>query len=249
MKLFYTILLTLPLWSLGQTNKLSAAGNVGIGTTIPQDLLVVETGILRQGISILSEGTNFVFSDLQFTIKGSSNMVAGKPFSWKISHRKDGYFSDNVIGESSLEFYGDIQGGTYYAPLSFKSSGDVILVSNKNAFAGNVGIGTTMPKEKLSVNGNIRAQAIKVETTNWPDYVFDKNYEMLSLSDLNAYITKNKRLPEMPSAQEIGREGHDLGEINKLLLKKIEELTLYIINQDKKFSEKLEEINLKIENK
>lgn len=97
---------------------------------------------------------------------------------------------------------------------------------------GSVGIGTTTPNEKLSVNGKIRAQEIKVETANWPDYVFDQNYKILGLNELEAYIKVNKHLPEMPSAKEAQINGVELGEMNKLLLKKIEELTLHLIEKD-----------------
>lgn len=102
---------------------------------------------------------------------------------------------------------------------------------------GNVGIGTTTPTERLSVNGNIRAKEIKVETANWPDYVFRDNYRMQSLTELEEYIKVNKHLPDMPSAQKAEKEGIDLGEMNKLLLKKVEELTLHVIELSKKLDQ------------
>lgn len=102
---------------------------------------------------------------------------------------------------------------------------------------GNVGIGTTTPTERLSVNGNIRAKEIKVETANWPDYVFRDNYRMQSLIELEEYIKVNKHLPDMPSAQKAEKEGIDLGEMNKLLLKKVEELTLHVIELSKRLDQ------------
>ncbi|PWG78070.1 hypothetical protein [Pararcticibacter amylolyticus] len=103
------------------------------------------------------------------------------------------------------------------------------IVSN-----GNVGIGITNPSDKLSVNGNIRAREIKVENTNWPDYVFSSAHVKLSLRELETFISSNKHLPEIPSAKEIEKEGVNLSEMNAKLLKKIEELTLYIIEINKK---------------
>ncbi|MBB6502636.1 hypothetical protein [Pedobacter cryoconitis] len=108
---------------------------------------------------------------------------------------------------------------------------------------GNVGIGTANPKERLSVNGNIRAKAIKVETANWPDYVFHQDYQGMSLPQLEEYIKVNKHLPEMPSAQKAEKEGVDLGEMNKLLLKKIEEMTLQMIELNRKVDQQNQRIN------
>lgn len=99
---------------------------------------------------------------------------------------------------------------------------------------GNVGIGVSNPSDKLSVNGNIRAREIKVENTNWPDYVFSSAHVKLSLKELETFISSNKHLPEIPSAKEIEKEGVNLSEMNAKLLKKIEELTLYIIEINKK---------------
>lgn len=102
---------------------------------------------------------------------------------------------------------------------------------------GNVGIGTDTPSERLSVNGNIRAKEIKVEATNWPDYVFHENYRLTPLSRIKSYIKANGHLPEIPSAKEVGDNGVLLGEMNTLLLKKIEELTLYVIQLEERISE------------
>ena len=117
---------------------------------------------------------------------------------------------------------------------------------------GNVGIGTLTPQEKLSVNGKIRAKEIKVETANWPDYVFSDNYQPKSLPELEQFIKKNKHLPEVPSAQEVEQNGVELGEMNKILLKKIEEMTLFLIEQNKKNEEQdklIKQLLLKIEEK
>lgn len=100
--------------------------------------------------------------------------------------------------------------------------------------SGNVGIGTDTPKEKLSVNGNIRAQQVKVEVANWPDYVFDPNYKMRSLEETERFIKQHGHLPEVPKATEVEKDGISLGEMNKILLKKIEELTLNVIENKKR---------------
>lgn len=98
---------------------------------------------------------------------------------------------------------------------------------------GNVGIGITNPAEKLSVNGTIRAKEIKVEISGWPDYVFEETYKLKTLGELENFIKKNKHLPNIPSAKTIESAGLSLGEMNKMLLEKIEELTLHLISKEK----------------
>ena len=103
-----------------------------------------------------------------------------------------------------------------------------------------MGIGTNNPQAKLAVNGGILAREIRVSvaTSDWPDYVFGENYELMSLKDLDAYVKANKHLPGVPSASELGEQGTvDLGEMNAILLKKVEELTRYVIDLQKQIDE------------
>ncbi|MGQ7855228.1 hypothetical protein ACUN24_13415 [Pedobacter sp. WC2501] len=86
---------------------------------------------------------------------------------------------------------------------------------------------------KLSVNGKIRIIEVRVDAINWPDYVFQEGYDVGMLKGLESYIKTNKRLPEMPSAKEIEANGLGVGEMLKLQQKKIEELTLHLIEKDK----------------
>ena len=102
---------------------------------------------------------------------------------------------------------------------------------------GNVGINTTTPSEQLSVNGNIRSRKIIVTQTGWPDYVFDSSYQLPSLESVASFVQANKHLPDIPSAATIEKGGHDVGEVQKQLLKKVEELTLYVIDLKKENSE------------
>ena len=100
---------------------------------------------------------------------------------------------------------------------------------------GDVGIGTPTPDEKLTVNGAIHGEEVRVDVNvpDVPDYVFEKDYKLLSLSDLERYIVLNKHLPEVPSALEMEAEGLKLKEMNLILLKKVEELSLYMIELKK----------------
>lgn len=97
-----------------------------------------------------------------------------------------------------------------------------------NANTQNVGIGTFSPTHKLSVNGTIRAKEIIVNT-GWADYVFDNEYNLMSLDDLKSYVDVNKHLPNIPNQDEIEKNGVSVGEMQKLQMEKIEELTLYIL--------------------
>ena len=99
---------------------------------------------------------------------------------------------------------------------------------------GNVGIGTTNPGSwRLAVNGQIRAKEIKVET-GWSDFVFYDNYNLPTLKEVEKYIKEKGHLKDIPSAKEVEKHGIFLGEMDAKLLQKIEELTLYTIEQEKK---------------
>jgi len=102
-----------------------------------------------------------------------------------------------------------------------------------SSFDGSLGIGTTSPGSyKLAVKGKIRAEEIKVET-GWADYVFQEDYELPTLEEVEKHIKDKGHLINIPSAQEVEKNGVQLGEMNKLLLEKIEELTLYVISLNK----------------
>jgi hypothetical protein len=109
--------------------------------------------------------------------------------------------------------------------------------------SGNVGIGITNPQAKLAVNGTIQAKKVKVTTSGWADFVFEKNYVLKPLSEVEAFIIANKHLPEVPSASEVANNDLDLGEMNKVLLQKVEELTLYLIAMEKENKLQKERVN------
>ena len=94
---------------------------------------------------------------------------------------------------------------------------------------GNFGIGTTAPTALLDVAGSIKASDILLSVNSWADYVFEKNYALRPLSEVEAYIKANKHLPDVPSEDEVKKNGISVLEMNVILLRKVEELTLYAI--------------------
>ena len=110
-----------------------------------------------------------------------------------------------------------------------------------NFTTGNVGIGTTSPSYKLDVNGTIRANEIIVNTTG-ADFVFADDYQLRPLSEVKAFIQENKHLPEIQSAQEMQENGVGVNELQTQLLQKIEELTLYLIQQEQTIQELRQEV-------
>ncbi|QSW87985.1 hypothetical protein J0383_17125 [Flavobacterium endoglycinae] len=108
-----------------------------------------------------------------------------------------------------------------------------------------VGIGTNSPDSALAVNGIIHSKEVKVDLNNWPDFVFKKNYDLPPLEEVEKHINDNGHLENIPSEEEVLKNGINLGEMNARLLQKIEELTLYVIDLNKKVNE-LQDSNAKI---
>lgn len=121
---------------------------------------------------------------------------------------------------------------------------------NVNTTNGNVGIGTltTTTTYKLSVNGSIRAKELVVET-GWADFVFAKNYKLRPLSEVESFIKTNNHLPDVPSAADVQANGVKIGEMQTTLLQKIEELTLYSIQQNKEIEALKAKLNQLLEAK
>lgn len=114
-----------------------------------------------------------------------------------------------------------------------------------NINSGNVGIGTIDTKGyRLAVNGDAIFNRVRVKPyANWPDYVFDNQYELPPLKNLEIFVHTNNHLPGVPSSDEVEKNGFDLGDNQTILLKKVEELTLYIIEQNKNAEEQQRQID------
>lgn len=129
------------------------------------------------------------------------------------------------------------------------SGGGSSIWSESNSIAnytGDVAIGTTTVPSgyKLAVHGKIISEELKVQLqAQWPDYVFAENYNLLTLEEVQKYIKDQGHLPNIPSAKEVGKNGLEVGEMNRLLLEKIEELTLYILKQEQKIKKMNNKLN------
>ncbi|MBD1261605.1 hypothetical protein HZY62_13455 [Maribacter polysiphoniae] len=215
-------------------------GRVGIGTSTPTNPLhITSTG--RTGVRIggpnNSSGAiaDLIFSPVDAGIVGNSKY-------WYLSFRTD-YWA-NTPGD--LVFYSH-NGASYTSPLILQSDGDVALVTGKGAARnGNVGIGTLSPDSKLTVKGKIHAEEIKVDlSVPAPDYVFKDDYNLRSLEETQIYIKENGHLPNIPTAKEMEENGVELGVMNMKLLEKIEELTLYTLEQQNRIRKLEKELDQK----
>jgi len=141
----------------------------------------------------------------------------------------------NEDGNSYLDFTNNF----YLRTSSGTPTSALTILQN-----GNVGIGTTGPDYKLDVNGKIRCEeVIVIADVPSSDYVFEKDYNLRTLTEVEEFISNNKHLPEVPSAQEFKENGYSVGDMDDILLRKIEELTLYTIAQEKELAKQ------KIDNK
>jgi hypothetical protein len=123
--------------------------------------------------------------------------------------------------------------GAVTAGSAFNYSGNTKLIIKSS---GNVGIGTTNPTYPLAVHGTIEATEVIVQT-GWSDYVFDKSYHLTPLSEVESYIKTEHHLPGVPSEKQIAAKGVSVGDMQSRLLAQIEQLTLHVIDQDKKIQE------------
>lgn len=193
----------------------------------------------------------------QFRLTDKANIKAGLAYSLQ-DITSVGSTTTNIIHANGVGANIKLGGVTNSGGLFQSPSGDnLIYLSNwtdntkslaLNPVNGNVGIGIASAQEKLAVNGKIRAREVKVEpgSNNWPDYVFEEGYKPLSLAEISTFVKQHKHLPEVPSAKEVEQNGLELGEMNKILLKKVEELTLHLIEKEKQLNA-LEERIIKLE--
>ncbi|MFT3738404.1 MAG: hypothetical protein QM786_06570 [Breznakibacter sp.] len=200
-------------------------GNVGIGTISPISNVTIvgntSTSDLYNRTSMLLRNTNPTAGDGLTSFNLATYWAEAGSVRAIFEARYDNGYVNGSTGTSSDHDFNIMTNSTERVRIT-KS--------------GNVGIGISNPVYKLDVEGTIRAREIKVDL-NGADFVFENNYPLMPLDELETFVHKQKHLPEIPTAAKMEAEGTDLGKLNTKLLQKIEELTLYTIEQHKAIEE------------
>lgn len=193
------------------------ADYVGIGITTPDNVLHVARNMLEPMVVIENLGA---IGGASFSMR---DVYSGAH--WKFKATQFGTFKirDHINGKNVIV----IEQNSAENALYIKAGGAI-------------GIGTaTIPAGyKLAVDGNVIVESMEVQLSGlWPDYVFSDNYQLRSLHELEVFINANNHLPDVPTADELENSTLNLGEMDAVLLKKVEELTLYVIELKKEIEE------------
>jgi hypothetical protein len=238
-------------------------GNVGIGVTEPTAKLELPNAgnaSLRVGVTSNMANTHTQFINSLAVLADNNNQLSSLgAVAWNYFNNGN---SPSWSG-ANLIYFGNGMTGNQYG-LSASNLGALVFQNVQNGLIasnganihispqgnlsttfhvnGNVGIGTTNPYYKLDVLGDVRGFNFYAYYYGWADYVFNSDYKLPALRDVKSYIQQHHHLPDVPSEKEVKKDGINLGDQQVILLKKIEELTLYVIEQN----EKLQQLEQKV---
>jgi hypothetical protein len=209
------------------------SGNANIGSYLGDSYRLAISGN-NNGIGLYNSSNNY-YGDFSTNIKG--DMVVSSAYGSSFYSPINGFIttpSNNILlnppytSSISMPFFPGNVGINVDSPTArLHVNGDLMVGSGKPATG-----------YKLSVNGKIIAEEVKVQlNAYWPDYVFEKNYQLPSIRSLQNYIETNKHLPNIPAAKLVEKDGLSLGDMQTRMMEKIEELTLYIIDLQKQIDE------------
>ena len=164
-------------------------------------------------------GIGTVSSSYNFNVDGSMRVTSGMSL------------TGNMTMTGNMQVTGGMQisGG-----ININNTTTHLTSDGKAYFADEVWIGSGF---HCSAAGALKAKSLRVTLTDWSDYVFDPAYRLMPLDKVERYVHENHHLPDIPSAAEVEEQGVDVGEMNRLLLQKVEELTLYVIDLQKQLDE------------
>lgn len=239
----YGIFRTAGPWSSPDYQQLKLAFETGIvlypGGLYGRSYVDVQGGGLRVTSGYVGIGLTGIYGSAGLHVKARTTSP------WSViseAQTNRGIIGINHSGNAGIIAVSYLDQTSGFKPLELWTSNVPRLAI---AIDGNVGIGTTNPNQKLTVNGVIYGKEVKVDiNVPGPDYVFEKDYNLPSLEEIKNYIDQNKHLPEVPSAKEMEANGIKVSEMNMILLKKVEELTLYVIelkNENKNIREEFAE--------
>ena len=229
---------------------------VRIGPTANDGSVALFVKAATASQNIVQFGSNDGQTTKAFIVDANGNVGIGTTSPRAKLHVKgDGFPNSFLFLESNLTGQDAgirlLEAGTVRAHIYYNATNGLVNFLNSNAdgiflnASGNVGIGTTNPgTNKLAVYGTIKTKEVNVTSaaSDWPDYVFDETYKLPALDNVEQLIKSEKHLSGIPSKEEVAKKGVKLGEMQSKLLRKVEELTLYVIEQNKRI-EKLEKEN------
>ncbi|MEG1555472.1 MAG: hypothetical protein RR356_01955 [Bacteroidales bacterium] len=214
-------------------------GNISIGYSPAQYKLDIDgTTCVRKQLTV--KGRSFIDSTLTVgtylntvTLGAAvgSGMLWGNGYIGFNAQRNNGAWNllNDGANNGATVIWSNVQGELFIATVPTTGASNKTLTDQQMV---------NSIKLNLKSNGTLKAKEILVTLSNWPDYVFNKEYRLMTLKETEEYIQKNGHLPNVPSASEVEKEGIQLGEMNAILLQKIEELTLYVIELEKKMEKR-----------
>lgn len=212
---------------------LTPMGNFGLGTTSPNSRLHVSGNAYIDGTFTATRHTRIGSDCQRLTIGKAIDCGLNSGTVYLGFNAQDSAHvwatQSNGSNNGGAVIWANIFGDILFANIPSTNSNGSQAIS-ENDLRSHINL-------KLGADGTLMAKEIKVTLTGWPDYVFDKGYNLMPLTETEQYIEANGHLPNVPSAAEVEADGMSVGEMNKVLLQKVEELTLYVIELQKQIDE------------